>query len=308
MSRLRAAKPLSYRVAAPSGTGQWIRATYADGTGTRAYRTYLPEKDAGRQRPLVVMLHGCKQNPEDFAVGTRMNELADELGFVVVYPEQAVAANHQRCWNWFRTADQKRGSGEPALVAGITREAIARYNADRRRVYVAGLSAGGAMAAILGRTYPDLYAAVGVHSGLAYGAADDVHSALAAMRGRHGREPKAGDAMPAGPPTIVFHGDRDTTVHPENAERLIEQVLPVRSLLFFSRPMPPKVERGEAKGRAYTRTIRQDSSGKPAYEHWLVHDAGHAWSGGNWRGSFSDPKGPDASRAMLRFFSAATLS
>jgi poly(3-hydroxybutyrate) depolymerase len=163
------------------------------------------------------------------------------------------------------------------------------------------------MAAILGRTYPDLYAAVGVHSGLAYGAADDAHSALAAMRGRGGRDPGSPGAMPAGPPTIVFHGDRDTTVHPGNAERLIEQVAPVRSP-FFSRPMPPTVEKGEAKGRAYTRTVRRDSAGRPAYEHWLVHDTGHAWSGGNWRGSFTDPKGPDASRAMLHFFSAATLS
>jgi poly(hydroxyalkanoate) depolymerase family esterase len=306
-SRVRAAKPLAYRVAAPSGTGQWVRATYSDGAGSRAYRTYLPEKDQGQRRPLVVMLHGCKQNPEDFALGTRMNELADELGFVVVYPEQSVAANHARCWNWFRAEDQKRDAGEPALIAGITREAIARHKADRRRVYVAGLSAGGAMAAILGRTYPDLYAAVGVHSGLAYGAADDAHSALAAMRGRGGRDPGSPGAMPAGPPTIVFHGDRDTTVHPGNAERLIEQVAPVRSP-FFSRPMPPTVEKGEAKGRAYTRTVRRDSAGRPAYEHWLVHDTGHAWSGGNWRGSFTDPKGPDASRAMLHFFSAATLS
>jgi poly(hydroxyalkanoate) depolymerase family esterase len=217
-----------------------------------------------------------------------MNELADELGFIVAYPEQALAANGSRCWNWFKPADQQRDSGEPSLIAGITRDVIARCNADPRRVYVAGLSAGGAMAAIMGRTYPEIYAAVGVHSGLPYAAARDLPSALAAMRGRmYSSSPKCGESAPHSVPTIVFHGDVDTTVHPSNGE-------PV----FASR----SVEAGEEGGRKYTRTTQPGESGKPVLEHWLVHGTGHAWSGGSENGSFTDPQGPDASRAMLRFF------
>jgi poly(hydroxyalkanoate) depolymerase family esterase len=229
------------------------------------------------------MLHGCKQNAEDFAAGTRMNELADEHGFVVAYPEQAFRANGSKCWNWFREVNQVRDSGEPSLIAGITREVIARHDIDPRRVYVAGLSAGGAMAAILGCTYPDLFAAIGVHSGLPFGAARDPASALAAMRGRTPPAPLCGESVPA----IVFHGDADTTVHPSNGDRVSTAV--VRS-----------VQKGEERGRAYTRTLRKDGS-----EHWLVHGAGHAWSGGSLAGSFADPHGPDAGFEMLRFFGVA---
>ena len=286
------------------GVGRWVRSRYANDAGMRFYKTYLPARDRGRRRPLVVMLHGCKQNPDDFAAGTRMNELADELGFVVVYPEQAVRANGQRCWNWFREADQARDAGEPSLIAGITREVIAKHKVDPKRVYVAGLSAGGAMAAIMGCTYPDLYAAVGVHSGLAYGAARDLPSALAAMRGRqHAPNPQCGESLVEPLPTIVFHGDRDATVHPRNGEHVIAQISPTRSILVQSPAAPRTVEKGEAKGRGYTRTVQADRSGKPVFEHWLVHGAGHAWSGGSASGSYADPKGPDAARAMLKFFS-----
>ncbi len=272
----------------PRGAGRYVHASHTNRFGVRAYKVYLPARDEGQPRPLVVMLHGCKQDPDDFAAGTRMNELADELGFIVAYPEQALAANGSRCWNWFKSADQQRDSGEPALIAGITREVIGRCNADPRRVYIAGLSAGGAMAVIMGRTYPELYAAVGVHSGLPYGAARDLPSALAAMRGRmYSSAPMCGESAPHAVPTIVFHGDVDTTVHPSNGEQA-----------FASRI----VETGEEGGRKYTRTTQPAESGKPALEHWLVHGTGHAWSGGSETGSFTDPQGPDASRAMLRFF------
>lgn len=292
-----AAKP------AAGGEARWVRGRYVNDFGTRFYKTYLPARDHGRKRPLVVMLHGCKQNPDDFAAGTRMNELADELGFVVAYPEQAVRANGQRCWNWFQEADQVRDVGEPSLIAGITREVIAKHKVDPKRVYVAGLSAGGAMAAVMGCTYPDLYAAVGVHSGLAYGAARDLPSALAAMRGRqHGASPRCGESSSEPVPTIVFHGDLDATVHPRNGEHVIAQVSPVKSVLVQSPSAPRTVEKGDAGGRAYTRTVQADRSGKPVFEHWLVHGAGHAWSGGSASGSYADPKGPDAARAMLKFF------
>ncbi len=264
--------------------GRFIKRSYTNRAGTRGYKVYLPARYHGQSLPVVVMLHGCKQTPDDFAEGTRMNRLADELDFIVVYPSQARIANLSRCWNWFSLHNQQREQGEPSLIAGITREVIARYKADASRVYVAGLSAGGAMAAVMGATYPDLYAAVGVHSGLPYASARDAVSALAAMRGPRG----AAAPLPQ-VPTIVFHGDRDTTVHPHNGK-------------YGADAAKLQSESGEAGGRAYTRTVHR---GRPSLEHWLIHGAGHAWSGGNGRASYADPSGPDATREMLRFFAIA---
>jgi poly(hydroxyalkanoate) depolymerase family esterase len=288
---------------APGPAGRFVRASYANPSGARAYKTYLPARDEKRLRPLVVMLHGCKQNADDFAAGTRMNQLADEMGFVAAYPEQAIAANLARCWNWFKTANQERDRGEPSLIAGITREVIARYNVDPRRVYIAGLSAGGAMAAIMGNLYPDLYAAIGIHSGLPFAAARDLPSALAAMRGLSATlDPRYHAAAFQAVPTIVFHGDLDTTVHSRNSERVIAQASPTAKDPVAPAFAPQTVEKGEESGRRYTRITQADASGKVALEHWLVHGAGHAWSGGSKKGSFTDPRGPDATRAMLRFF------
>ncbi|HEX2197208.1 MAG TPA: PHB depolymerase family esterase, partial [Burkholderiales bacterium] len=266
------------------GRGRFLTDTYANSAGTRTYRTYLPSRPV-QGLPVVVMLHGCKQNPDDFAAGTRMNALADELGFAVVYPAQSHQANVSGCWNWFQPQHQRREAGEPSLIAGITREAAARHKLDERRVYVAGLSAGGAMAAVMASTYPELYAGVGIHSGLPFGAARDLPSALAAMK----RKPHGGRGAAQTVPLIVFHGDRDTTVHPSNGEYRVPGTL-------------ERVERGRANGRAYTRTLHLDAEGETLLEHWLVHGAGHAWSGGSASGSFADPQGPDASREMLRFF------
>jgi poly(hydroxyalkanoate) depolymerase family esterase len=297
------AKRLGFRPvrrAAPKRAGRFVRAVYTNRAGARAYKTYIPALDDGKRRPLVIMLHGCKQNPDDFAAGTRMNELADEIGFLVVYPEQAIGANFSRCWNWFKSANQERDHGEPSLIAGITREVIARYDANPKRVYVAGLSAGGAMAAIMGHAYPELYAAVGIHSGLPYAAARDLPSALAAMRGLNATlDPRYHAAAFQTVPTIVFHGDLDTTVHARNGERVIAQATPATN---GGAAATQTIEKGEASGRRYTRTTQADTSGKPALEHWLVHGTGHAWSGGSPKGTFTDPRGPDATRAMLRFF------
>ena len=262
--------------------GRFLKRTYANSAGARSYKIYLPARYRGQTLPLVVMLHGCKQTPEDFAAGTRMNEAADEFGFIVVYPSQPRLANLSRCWNWFSPANQPRDRGEPSLIAGITRQVMERYRVDAKHVYVAGLSAGGAMAAVMGATYPDLYAAVGMHSGLPYASARDAGSALAAMQGH-----RRGDPLAPAVPTIVFHGDEDTTVHPRNGA-------------FAGTEM--KIHSGNAGGRSYTRAI---FGGKPRLEYWLVHGAGHAWSGGSTQGSYADPSGPDATREMLRFFAIA---
>jgi len=250
------------------------------------------------------MLHGCNQTADDFAAATRMSQLADRMGFIVAYPEQVLAAHPSRCWNWFKAAHQERDEGEPSLIAGITREVIVRHNADPRRVYVVGLSAGGAMAAIMGHTYSDLYAAVGIHSGLPYAAARDAVSALAAMRGLRGTlDPRYRPAAFRAIPTIVFHGDLDTTVHSRNSMQAIMQAGPAAEDRGTD-----AVEKGEENGRRYTRTLHTDASGRVAVEHWLVHGCGHAWSGGSRNGSFADPRGPDASRAMLKFFLSFTLA
>jgi len=281
--------------------GRFEWASYTNRFGARRYKVYRPRSGA-RPRPLVVMLHGCNQDADDFALGTRMNQLAERLGLLVAYPEQSAAANPSRCWNWFKEANHERDLGEPSIVAGITREVIARYGADPRRVYVAGLSAGGAMAAIMGHTYPDLYAAVGIHSGLPYAAASDVRSAIAAMRGlRATMDPRYRPALFRMIPTIVFHGDLDTTVHARNSEQAIVQAGPRDDDATES------VEKGEENGRRYTRTTQADASGRVVIEHWLVHGTGHAWSGGSASGSYADPHGPDASRAMLAFFGRFSL-
>jgi poly(hydroxyalkanoate) depolymerase family esterase len=277
---------------------RFMARSFANEAGTREYKLYVPTSYRGEAMPLIVMLHGCKQNADDFAAGTRMNEFAEELGFIVVYPEQARSANSSGCWNWYDPDDQKRDGGEPSIIAGITRQVMADYAVIPGRVFIAGLSAGGSMAAIMGTTYPDLYAAMGVHSGLPYGAADNLISAIAAMRG-HGAyayRRRRGD-RPF--PTIAFHGDRDMMVHPSTMQPVAR--LPSRLGWVFPR-RALTVQAGEENGRRYTRTIRKDWKGKAMLEHWLVHGAGHAWSGGNPKGSYADPRGPDATRAMLGFF------
>ncbi len=275
---------------APGPAGQFISGQHAEGADSRDYKLYLPPASGEEPLPLVVMLHGCTQNPDDFAAGTGMNDAALQRGFYVLYPAQTQHANASRCWNWFKRNHQKRGRGEPALLAGMTKEVMARYNVDPQRVYVAGLSAGGAMAAILGDAYPDLFAAVGVHSGLPTGAATNMPGALSAMK--TGAAPAARTTV--SPPTIVFHGDQDTTVSPVNGE----QVISASAGLL-------KCEKKRARrsnGREYTQRTYKDGGGSVVAEHWAVHGAGHAWSGGSARGSYTDATGPDATQEMIRFF------
>jgi len=292
--------------------GAFLNRSFANNAGTRNYMLYVPASYATESSdpvPAIVMLHGCTQSPDDFAAGTRMNALADQHGFLVIYPAQAANANGSRCWNWFRPEDQLRDSGEPSLIAGITREVASAYRIDARRIFVAGMSAGASMAVILGAMYPELYVAVGAHSGLPYGAAHDMPSALSAMQGGAalpgGFQPQA--ATPSDraqgsnrTPTIVFHGDNDRTVSARNADAIVEQVTIVGS---DQQPLRASVQKGTAPGgRRYRRTDYLDHANQTVVEHWMVHGAGHAWSGGSPNGSFTDPTGPDASAAMIRFF------
>lgn len=298
--------PAEAEVPLPEGA-RFLEGLHSGAAGSCQYKLYVPASlPAGEARPLLVMLHGCTQDADDFAAGTRMNALAEEARCFVLYPVQSRGANLSKCWNWFRAEDQQREQGEPALLAELTRRIIATHPVDARRVYVAGLSAGGAMAAVLGSTHPDLYAAIGVHSGLAPGAARDLPSAFMAMQGKG--TPDSGSGRP-GVPTIIFHGDRDTTVHPCNGEQM---------RVYGSGPAAnddgdPAATAGTIRsgrvsdGHAWTCTVQHDGDGRTRLEHWLIHGAGHAWAGGSASGSYTDPAGPDASREMLRFFAQHSL-
>jgi poly(hydroxyalkanoate) depolymerase family esterase len=286
---------------AKEAPGQFLDRSYSDSTGNLKYKVYIPARSRGRRTSLLVMLHGCRQNPEDFATGTRMNHLADEHGFLVVYPAQSAAANAFACWNWFLGKDQSREGGEPALIAGITREVALEHGVDAARTYVAGLSAGGAMAVVLGATYPDLFSAVGVHSGLPYRAAHDAASAMAAMRG--GTSRLEATRVTHATPTIVFHGDRDTTVDLGNGSAIVEQA--VSNAKRDLGPIRKATREGiSGDGRPYTATTYRASRAVAFVEYWVIHGAGHAWSGGFSKGSYTDESGPDASAEMVRFFLA----
>jgi poly(hydroxyalkanoate) depolymerase family esterase len=284
----------------PAGAS-YVSKIFSCAAGARDYKVYVPAATQRGKRPLLVMLHGCTQNPDDFALGTGMNMLAEEHGFIVAYPGQTAAANHSVCWNWFNLKDQHRGEGEPSIIAGITRSIIDKYDIDPKRVYVAGLSAGGAMALVMTTNYPELYAAAGVHSGLPYGLATDLPSALAAMRGqpmplRTGPKKPRPKQPHASVRTIVFHGESDHTVVPSNAGLIIAEA---RVDLYNS---AQETHQGRSGGRTYKRTLIKDERGAIRLEHWAITGLAHAWSGGRPEGSYTDPHGPDASREMLRFF------
>ncbi|WPC65453.1 PHB depolymerase family esterase [Rhodoferax ferrireducens] len=301
-----------------AGGGQFISGTHTHAALTCHFKLYIPPGRAGKAMPLVVMLHGCTQDPDDFAAGTAMNERAREQGFFVLYPQQSPDLNPSRCWNWFEHKHQERGRGEPALIASLTQAVIQQHGIDTRRVYIAGLSAGGAMAVIVAAAYPELFAAVGVHSGLPSGAASNVAEALMVMKSGQvgiverawgGRADAAAKALPEPPmpiPTIVFHGDQDQTVHPRNGEQVIAAALGAAAGAQDAHARPSgnaRVEQGvSAQGRRYTRSTQHGDQGQALTEHWLVHGAGHAWSGGHASGSYTDASGPDATLEMLRFF------
>ena len=302
----------------PGGAGRWDRLTYSGAHGSAPYFLYTPPGLGPRAgTPLLVMLHGCTQTPEDLARGTRMNETADRDGFAVAYPEQTNRRNPHGCWNWFLAHHQARSSGEPALLAGITQDAAARLgpSVDPERIFLAGMSAGAAMAVVMGATHPDLFAAIAVHSGLAYGAATSQRTAFEAMargtndpgrRGTHAFEAMRERARLM--PTIVIHGTRDRVVRPVNGDQVVEQWLATNALVtagsFNGDPArPDAVDHCRAEqGHPYTRYRWNDSRGRPVQEYMKIEGLGHAWSGGNHSGSYTDARGPDATQAIWEFF------
>ena len=280
----------------PKGA-QYLALTHRSKAGSRDFKLYLPASRPKRPKGLILMLHGCKQTPDDFALGTHMNALAEKHGLALAYPAQTAGDNAASCWNWFRPCNQLRGKGEPAILASLTQKLMKEFGLGRDTVFVAGLSAGGAMAAILADVYPDVFSAAGVHSGLARGAARDAISAMSAMRtggGSKGITPAV--VSPSKPVRrIVFHGDIDSTVHPSNAAIIVEAAL-------GSHAMPTKISKRSVRGRGYARSDFAGSDGVVLLELWMIEGAGHAWSGGRVAGSFTDSKGPDASAQMIRFF------
>jgi poly(hydroxyalkanoate) depolymerase family esterase len=305
-AKTKAKTPADAQPAEARTPGAFTTHSFSNHAGQRRYKLYVPASYNDEPLPLIVMLHGCTQNADDFAAGTQMNAMAERQRCIVVYPEQVQSANHSKCWNWFKPVDQQRGQGEPSLIEGITREVIARYRVDPARVYIAGLSAGGAMADIMLKTSPDLYAAACVHSGIAHGSAQGLPSALAAMRGGNAHRQRPRNAPQR--PLIVFHGDADSTVHPSNASELVADF----DASSITASEPPRVGNNANQADAASKPSARRSAtvqmltaanGIEA-EYWSIHGAGHAWAGGSQRGSYSDPAGPDATAEMLRFFLA----
>jgi len=301
--------------------GAFTRGSFTNEYGTRDYRLYVPsgyEEQGGV--PLIVMLPGCRQDAEDFAAGTQMNVLAEREGFLVLYPEQHLSANPLGCWNWFEPANQERGNGEPSIIAGATDRVIADYNVDTDRVYVAGISAGGAMTSIMGATYPDLYTAIAVHSGLEYKAAGNNRAALAAQRDGGPDPDRQGylaflsareEARVL--PTIVFHGEDDEEVDVVNAHQALSQWAQTNDYSYdgsdndsITDEPADTLREQTPEGYGYVRYVYENPEGDVIMEKWIVDGLGHAWPGGDPKGSYTDPAGPDASEEIIRFFESVS--
>ena len=297
----------------------WQEYEYDGPTGRRPYFVYTPPGyQVGTAVPLIVMLHGCRQTAAVFAAGTQMNRLADQYNFIVVYPQQRSRHNRNTCWNWFNPANQSRGSGEPAIIAGIVQtieQDAAQWTIDTRRIYVAGISAGAAMAVILGATYPDIFAAIGVHSGGEYQAAATLIGALKTMLQGGPNPVKQGQIAYAAMgifartvPIIVFHGTGDYIVNPVNGDQVVQQWMQTNNLASngayradFNHPTSTTT--GQVPdGHSYKRYRWHDHNGREIQEYWKVNGMGHGWSGGSSSGSYTDLQGPSASEAIYKFF------
>ena len=278
--------------------------TYAGPEGTRRYKLFVPSTVSSNKRRMIVMLHGCTQDPDDLARGTRMNEIAGKEGFLVLYPEQPVTANPLKCWNWFAAAHQGRDAGEPAILAALIRQVIADQKVDRSKVYLAGISAGGAMAAIMGATYPEMFSAVAMHSGIAYRVATDMSMALAAMRGPPADTSMLGKAVVDAMgdrrkpmPSMILQGSKDPSVAPGNATLLAQQWRVANGIADSIAP-----HRMDQAGHYPVQQSSWRVKGKPVVELWMIEGLAHAWSGGAKEGTYTDEKGPNASEAIVGFF------
>lgn len=283
--------------------------------GGREFRVYAPDGDVAG-KPLVVILHGCTQTADDVADASRMDAVADEKGFVVVYPEQSTASGLNRCWEWWDSANQKRAAGEPKEIADGVATIVAARRLDGERVYVAGISAGGAMSVVLGATYPDRFAAIGVLAGVEYGAATALSGVFAATNGGGPDPDQQGERAHAAMgsfarvvPALVIHGSADGVVAPINGEQVAKQWLKTNTLILGEGAIAaPTTNEGEA-GYAFTRTVHASKDrGGSVVEHILVKGLAHAWPGGKEGGSYADAKGPDASRTLWAFFEKRTLT
>jgi poly(hydroxyalkanoate) depolymerase family esterase len=311
-----------------ANAGEWVTGSASNAAGSRNYLLWVPSTyDKRKPTALVMLLHGCMQTPQDVAAISGMNLVADKNNFLVVYPEQTREANPLRCWNWFDAKHQERDSGEPALLAAIIKQVGSTHNLDARRVYVAGISAGAAMAVVMGAAYPDLFSGIGVMAGLGFKAGTTVETGLAAMK-QGGPDPKqlgllAFEAMTKGPrgksvrrmPVIVFHGDADPYLSPLNADQVIAQWAKTNDYLDDGKDNasvkaePARTfEESVPGGHDYIRYVYGDHSDRLLMEKWIVKGLGHAWSGSPAAAPFADPKGPNASAEMWRFFTEASLS
>lgn len=294
--------------------GRWLTRRHNGPHGTRQYDVYLPAGHTERTRtPLVLLLHGCGQTALDFAEQTGFTTAADNSGFMVVSPRQEMRHQIQRCWRWYDSSHQRRDAGEPAILTGIVQEVLAepeQWRVDPRRIYVAGLSAGGAMALILGTTYPDVFAAAGVHSATAYRSATQSFRALGAMAAR-GSTPSHSGIGGEMAPVVLIHGTDDRVVRPPNADRIVDQWLASRDT---ARPQGLGRVRPLASTRAFVvdgrrciRTRWYTARGRRVLEYWRIDGLGHAWSGGVLSGSYIDRKGPQAAEVMATFFARHRL-
>ena len=307
--------------AAPASAGSWVTGSASTSSGSRSYKLWVPSGyQAGTPTPLVMLLHGCTQSPDDFAAGTGMNTVADANTFLVVYPEQPSSVDSLKCWQWWDTSHQRRGSGEPAILAAIANKIKTTHNVQSSQVYVAGLSAGGAMTAIMGATYPDIFKAIGVASGLEYKATTSRTNAYTAMS-QGGPNPntqgyaayQAMGSAKARVPTIVFHGTSDYTVYPVNGDQVLTQWAQTNDYVDDGSDNNSVNNGADVTtngmvpgGRAYTRYQYNDAAGVVLLEKWMIQNMGHAWSGGSTAGSYTDPQGPNASAEMWRFFTQTT--
>jgi len=294
-------------------TATFTRHLYQSSEGARAYWLFVPGGvSEGTSLPLVVLLHGCTQDAADVARGSRLNQYAEAQHFLVLYPEQPAAANPQKCWNWFVPEHQQRGAGEPALIEAMTRQVMAGRKVDPRRVFLAGISAGGAMAVLTALDYPELFAALAVHSGIQYRAAASATEAIAAMKNGG---PAPGDRArlayaAMGPrarmvPAMLLQGSKDPSVQPANLEALVAQF---RALAELAGAGEGGKGRGEGEreeteqGKYRTiRTVYRDALGNSQIESWMIEGLAHAWSGGSPEGTWTDPAAPEMTREIVRF-------